>query len=69
MLNKLNGFLARETFIGVYTLLLDHTLEGKKVEDLVVDYKYLGMTRICFVSIDFFWHDLPFTLNQIKKLE
>ena len=70
MLNKLNGFLTRKTFIGVFTLFLDHTLEGNKVEDLVVDYKHLGMTRIYyFVSADFFWHNLPFTLNQIEKLE
>ena len=69
MLNKFDGFLTRKTFIGVYTLFLDHTLEGNKVEDLVVDYKHLGMAQIYFVSVDFFWHSLPFTLNQIKKLE
>ena len=60
MLDELDSFLPRKTFVWVKALRLDQTLKGEQVVNLVVNYKDLGSAILNFDNIDAFCHNLFF---------
>ena len=69
MLNELDSFLPRQTFVWVKTLLLDQTLEGKQVVNLVVNYQHLARAITDFVNIDDERHNLSFPFTLVDQLD